>query len=307
MRDLLKISVAVAALAAATSTASAGTFVPVTPVSGSTQTSTFGVTDKNIVTGDYTDAQGVTHGMVGPIDGSDYTSFDDPDGSTQARAINDKGWITGFDSVSTATWERSPGGTLNSVTKGGTALDGVAQGLNKAGMFGADYIDPNTGATVAYLGKKNKYRQKFKLSIKNNGYAARGIDTAGDIAGWFYDPSTNLQHGFIIVNGTATQLDYPSAQYTVMEGLNDKGIATCQYEDTSNVIHGCYYDISKKKFTDVDVSGASLTQVWGVNEHDVIALSSSSGSYLYCIHKTGCPGAPAHYQPQKGSTKPLPQ
>lgn len=304
---ILRIALATAALATVASAASAGTWVAVTPVSGSSQTSSFGITDTNIVAGDYTDAQGALHGFVGPIDGSNYKSFDDSGGSTQPRAISEKGWITGFDTVTTATWERSPGGTLKAVTRKGTALDGVAQGLNKAGQFGADYVDPNTGLTYAYLGKRYKYRTKVKLSITNNGWAARGVDSAGDVDGWFYDPSTNLQHGFIIIGGTATQLDYPNAVYTVMEGLNDKGIATCQWEDTGNVIHGCYYDVAKKTFTDLDVSGATLTQVWGVDDHDVIAASSSAGSYVYCIHAKGCPPAPQHFVPQHGSSKPLPQ
>jgi hypothetical protein len=297
----------VAGLVAATSAAGAVTWVAVPPVSGSSQTSTFGITDKNIVTGDYTDTSGITHGFVGPIDGSNYKSFDDPDGSTQPRGINDKGWITGFDSVSTASWERSPSGTLKPVTKGGTALDGVVQGINKSGVFGADYIDPTSLATIAYLGQKYKYMSKVKLSIANSGFAVRGVDAAGDVSGWFYDPTTQLQHGFIIISGKAKQIDYPNANYTVMEGLNDNGIVPCQYEDTSNVIHGCYYDVSTKKIKSLDPPGSTQTQIWGANNHDVIAASTSLGSYVYCIHATGCPTAPAIHQPQQGSSKPLPQ
>ena len=307
MRNIVRISLAVAGLMAAASAAQAGSWVQVAPVSGSSQTTAFGITDKNIVTGDYTDANGVQHGFVGPIDGSKYKSFDDPDGTTQPRAINDKGWITGFDSSSTASWERSPSGTLNPITKKGTALDGVAQGLNGGGQFGADYIDPSTGNTVAYIGKKYKFRSKFKLSIKNSGYAARGIDTAGDIAGWFYDPSTQLQHGFVIMGGKAKQLDYPNAVYTVMEGINDNGIVTCQYEDQGGAIHGCYYDVGKKTFTGLDISGASLTQVWGPNNNDVIAASSDVGSYVYCIHAKGCPAAANFHQTQGKSWHPAQQ
>jgi hypothetical protein len=307
MRSLLRISLAIAGLAAATTAATAGTWVAVAPVSGSSQTSSFGVTDKGIVTGDYTDAQSVQHGFVGPLDGSNYTSFDDPDGTTQPRSMNEKGWITGFDSITTATWERSPRGKLKAVTNSGTALDGVAQGLNSAGEFGADYIDPSTGATVAYIGKKYKYRSTFKLSLKNNGFAARGIDDAGDISGWFYDPHTNLQHGFLITGRKATQLDYPSATYTVMEGLNNNGIVSCQYQDTAGGIHGCYYDVKAKTFTSLDVAGSTLTQIWEVDDNDVIAASSSVGSYVYCINKKGCPKGAAHYEGQTGSSRPLPQ
>lgn len=308
MRNLLQFVLATAAMAVVGSAASAGTWVQVAPVSGATQTTAFGITDKNIVAGDYTDSGGVLHGFVGPIDGSNYKSFDDPGGSTQSRAINEGGYITGFDTLTTTTWERTPAGTLKGVTMKGTGLNGVAQGLNRAGEFGADYIDPNTGLTDGYIGKRFKYRKKIRLSIKNNGWAGRGIDTAGDITGWFYDPSTNLQHGFITVSGKTTQIDFSGAQYTVMEGLNNKGIATGQFEDSAGAIHGFYYDVKTGKMTQLDVSGATLTQVWGVDDNDVIAVSATVNnagvSYVYCIHAKGCPTPHVYHQAQPGLALP---
>jgi len=297
-------SVAVAGLLAA-SPAGAGTWVAVTPFPNSVTFAAFGITNQDVIAGDYTDASGIQHGFVGPEDGSNYTSFDDPDGTTQPRGINNKGWIAGFDSGTTNTWERSPSGTLNGVTKSGTQLTGVAQGLDTAGDFTADYIDPTTGATVPYLGKKYKYQSKVKLSIKNGGSAVRGIDTAGDLAGWYYDPTTGLQRGFLIVGGTATKIDFPNATYTVMEGLNNKGIATGQFEDASGIIHGFYYTVSTGKYKQLDAPGASETQVWGLNDGDVItATIPGAGTYVYCIKASTCPGtgkAVVHTPPQAGA------
>ena len=150
----------------------------------------------------------------------------------------------------------------------------------------------------------------MKLSIKNGGSAVRGIDTAGDVAGWFYDPTTGLQHGFLIIGGTATQIDVANAQYTVMEGLNDKGIATGQFEDASGIIHGFYYTISTGKFKQLDAPGASETQVWGLNNGDVITASiPGAGSYVYCIKAKTCPAAGkvvVHAPPQAGAKPALP-
>jgi len=35
------------------------------------------------------------------------------------------------------------------------------------------------------------------------------------VTGWFIDTSTGLQHAYLIIGGTATQVDYPAAKYTV--------------------------------------------------------------------------------------------
>jgi len=309
MRNLLLASAAMSSLLVASS-AGAGTWVAVTPVTNSVTFAAFGITNGDTITGDYTDPSGVQHGFVGPEDGSNYTSFDDSGGTTQPRGISNEGWIAGFDSGTTDTWERSPGGTLKAVTKFGTALTGVAQGLNSTNQFTADYIDPTTGATVPYLGLKYKFQSKVKLSITNAGAAVRGIDTAGDVAGWFYDPTTGLQHGFVIVGGTATQVDFPKATYTVMEGLNDKGIASGQFQDASGVIHGFYYHVSTGKFKQLDAPGAAATQVWGLNNKGVITASiPGAGSYVYCIHTTGCPAAGkvvVHAPPHAGAKPALP-
>lgn len=309
MRTLMGVLLAATAVAAiSTSAGAAGTWVAVTNVTGSTSTSAFGMTDKNIVAGDYVDASGNTHGFVGPIDGSAYVTFDDSasGASTQPRAIGENGSITGFDTLTTASWERDSKGNLTPIMKGKTALNGVAQGINTKGLFGADYINTK-GITVEYEGLKSKYKSAQKLSIKNSGWAARGVDAKGDIAGWFYDPSTQLQHGVLILKGKATQIDFSGATYTVLEGINDHGIVSGQFEDSAAAIHGFYYVIKTKKFTQLDVSGATLTQVWGVNNNDVIAASSSAGSYVYCIKSKGCPSAGRITGPTTGSTKVLEQ
>lgn len=76
--------------------------------------------------------------------------------------------------------------------------------------------------------------------------------------------------------------------------MNDHGIVTGQYQDASGTIHGFIYTVKTKKFKTLDVSGSTLTQVWNINNNDVIALSSSSGSYAYCMKSTGCPSAAGH-------------
>lgn len=291
MKKALLNAAAAAGLLIAASPALAGSWVAITPVQNSSSTTLFGINNKNILTGSYVDSSGLTHGFVGPYSGTNYTSFDDSGSTTEARALNDKGAITGYDVGTLTPWERSKNGTITNITMNGTTLNQLAQGINNSGTFVANY-DNTSGISVGYLGRHAMYKRAIKLSISNNGTAGRAIDTAGDIAGWYLDPTTSLQRGFLHMKGHAPRsIDYPNATYTVVEGMNNNDYLSGQWEDTSGVIHGFIYKISTKKFTDLDVSGASLTQVWGINDHDVVAASSSLGSYIYCV-KT-CPAMAA--------------
>jgi hypothetical protein len=288
MRNALLNTVAAAGLLMAGSSAIAGVWVPANPPQGSQSMLLFGINDNNIVTGAYVDSSGVQRGFVGPFDGSKYKSFDDSGGVTEPRSLNDKKLITGYDTGTLVPWERLSDGTLTDVTKNGAPLNQIAQGININGVFSGNYLN-SKGVSVGYLGKKSKYTDKFKLTISNSGYAGRAINTAGDIAGWYYDPSTGLQRGFAIVGGKAKGIDYPNAAYTVMEGLNDNGVASGQYQDSSGVIHGFIYDLGTKTFTSLEAPGASLTQAWGISNNNVVAVSADIGSFVYCIKKGTCP------------------
>jgi hypothetical protein len=289
MRNSLLLSVAAASLLTAATSALADSWVPLTPPSGSQSATLFGVNDKNIATGGYVDASGNTHGFLGPFDGSNYTSFDDNGTGTQPRGLNDKSTVMGFDTGTLQQWERSPTGTLKNVTQGGTPVAlALAQGINKSNIFTGDYLNAS-GVETGAIGQKHKYTKDIKLSFSNSGYAGRAIDSAGDLAGWYFDPSTGLQRGFAIIAGTAMKIDYPHAAYTVVEGLNDHGIISGQYQDSSGAIHGFIYTISTNKYKALNVSGATLTQVWGISNGDVVAASSDVGSYAYCLKAKSCP------------------
>jgi hypothetical protein len=75
--------------------------------------------------------------------------------------------------------------------------------------------------------------------------------------------------------------------------MNDNGYLTGQWENTSGVIEGFVYDIATKKFTDLVAPGSTFTQVWGINNSNVIAASSTAGSFVYCMTSKGCPSAGA--------------
>ncbi|HEX3429421.1 MAG TPA: hypothetical protein VHT03_00930 [Rhizomicrobium sp.] len=300
MRSSLLMTVAAASLFMAASSAVAGTWVPANPVQGSQSTTVFGINNHNVVTGSYVDSSGHTHGFVGPFDGSNYTSFDDSGGATQPRALNRRGYITGFDTSTLVPWERYPDGTLQNVTKGGSDLNELAQGINLTGDFAGNYFNAKS-ISKGYIGRKAKFRSKIKIPVPNLGFAGRAIDDAGDVGGWFYDPATGSQRGFVIWKGKFQRIDYPGTNtlYTVVEGMSNQGRVSGQWEDSSGIIHGFIYDIliGKHSYQSLDAPGASFTQVWGINDNGVVAASAAvSGvtqSFVYCFRPTGCPGGSA--------------
>src|SRR5262249_33443608 len=106
----------------------AGTLVPVVSVSNSRATFVSDISDKNIIAGNYQDADFNNHAFFGSLDGQ-YTTFDAGDGGyTGAVGINDSGWITVrvFDSKCSDACQlvRKPDGSLLTVMKGEEILNG---------------------------------------------------------------------------------------------------------------------------------------------------------------------------------------
>jgi hypothetical protein len=255
LKQNLVISAALAGLLATGPAMAKSMLFQVVLVTGSRSTNVFGINDHAVATGSWLDVSGVEHGYVGVPDGAGYTTFDDPtDPGTEPRGINDGGYIMGFDNSQNRSpeayipFERAPDGTVTNVTMGGTMLNNLVQGINnKKNEFTGSYYNTSLNV-VAYIGKSAAFTKGIKLKgIANSGVAGRGIDTAGDIVGWYLD-SGGVEHGFLLSGGNATTIDYSGAAYTVLEGINDKGAISGYYDDTSGIIHGFTYDIATKTF-----------------------------------------------------------
>jgi uncharacterized membrane protein len=79
-----------------------------------------------------------------------------------------------------------------------------------------------------------------------NSTVAQGIDTAGDVVGWFAD-SSNFVHGFLFSSGIFTQLDVTgTTQGTLAYGINDVG----QVVGGTAYTEGLFvYDIATQSYT----------------------------------------------------------
>ena len=300
-KSALMISAALVGLMATTpAMAKGGTLYTLPLVTGSTETIAFGVNNAGDITGFWLDSSGVEHGFVGPDDGSNYTTFDDPtDPDTQARGISQDGTVTGADNVLCGSpscfvpFERSKKGTITDVTMKGAPLNYLVQGINSKDTFTGSY-ENSSSQIFAYTGRKAKFSANVNLKgITTTGVAGRGTNDAGDVVGWYLD-SSGIQHGFLQPKkGNAVTIDDPNGT-TNAEGINNKGEISGLYTDASGNRHGFTYNIAKKKFTELTVSGSTFVEVWGLNDKGVVAIdaTNSSGSfvgYLFCPKASDCP------------------
>jgi hypothetical protein len=65
-----------------------------------------------------------------------------------------------------------------------------------------------------------------------------GINSRGEVVGYYDDNSSLPAHGFVHVHGSFTSIDVPSAASTVVEGINDSGEITGYYRDATGRVHG---------------------------------------------------------------------
>jgi hypothetical protein len=306
IRNYVMLTLGVSALALGSSAAYAkkAQLIPIVPYPDATTTTVFGISDDgSTIAGSYiSGTDGLTHGFYGTIDGT-YTSFDfDASGFTQIRAISGDGTaLTGFSNndgvhCDFSEFELTLGkkGKNAQIAKGKALLNGEVQGIAGDGTFAGDYCDTKgSGNIFGETGKSFKWKSQVTTPFTSVYTGERGINSDGTTVGFYVDSDTNLQVGTIIVGGTTTQVTYPddTETYTVMEGINDAGLASGQWDDTSGIVHGFSYDTTTSTFTEIDdPNAASFTQPWGVNKSGLIAVSSDVGAYIYCtLSKKKCP------------------
>jgi uncharacterized membrane protein len=106
--------------------------------------------------------------------------------------------------------------------------------------------------------------------------SAWGIDTAGNLTGYWFDASGH-PNGFILSGGIYTTIDYPGAQDTYVYGMNDLG-QVVGYSDDLGL--GFVYDVQTQTFTTINYPGAVVTIPTVINNAGTIAgyFGSASGT-----------------------------
>jgi hypothetical protein len=163
--------------------------------------------------------------------------------------------------------------------------------LSNLGVFvGNGVIDGNN---VAFTGRKGRFVAQLDTTL----YLAEphAINASNVVVGYFYDPSEPnfTNHGFILKDGTATQVDFPAANDhgTELNGINDAGIVTGYWLDQHHRQHAFRYDMNTATFTSLHPPGTPYSAAWGINEKGLIAMTSDLGSFVYCPKARQCPAS----------------
>jgi hypothetical protein len=96
-----------------------------------------------------------------------------------------------------------------------------------------------------------------------------GIDTAGDVVG-FYEDASRINHGFLLSSGTYTTIDYPGAtQNTYLYGMNNSGQIVGITRGSISV--GFLYNVQTRVFAEISYPGAANTLPISINDGGTIA------------------------------------
>ncbi len=272
--------------------ANAGSMIPVTEVPGAVQfsTSPLGITDKGVLAGSYTGADGHSHGFVGP-DG-EYTSFDAGPNGTQPRAINNSSVIIGMSNADDENpvsdgvmFQASASLVFTPITMSGAQMFGIPQGIDDDGLFVGGY-HPAAGSPSqvnGFYGLNAQYAQELTLPFATLQIRARGINTKGTVVGLYFG-SDGVSHGFIVNKNFVTVVTYPdpTATGTNLEGINAKGDMTGSWNDVNGFSHSFILSADLSTFTSIEPVGSADNQAWGIDKDGEVVITSDIGPFIYC-------------------------
>lgn len=187
-------------------------------VPGSSVTMGNGVNKYDTVVGGYTTTANTNIHAYRWSNGSFMTYLFPNAKATEFNGNNDSGVIVGD-------YTTTGGTTHGLVFQNGTgtsfsfpgATYTVVQGINNAGTIVGYYRTSSTGPTSGFRKTSSgTITLHFPNATSTWAYA---INDNGKIAGTYLDVSGNL-HGFTYLNGTYTNVDYPGAPDTVLNGIN---------------------------------------------------------------------------------------
>lgn len=233
-----------------------GTLTDVAPAAGFANTNVLGITDSGVMVGSVLSLDlSTTSGMIRGKDGT-FTFFSHPEAPsfTEARAVNNKGLVSGFRDISPgfrAGFIYDPKtDTFTDVVPGRFTIE---HGINSKGevvgnsiFFGGE--DP-CGSPDAFV--NSGWLRAVDGSItyfQVNGEAtrARGINDAGFIVGFVDDSASGKIKGFVVkLDGSPCEsltvadsdlLEFPGFDFLFPEGITNSGVIVGIVEDANQ--HG---------------------------------------------------------------------
>jgi hypothetical protein len=291
-----------------------------TGTNGVQGTFTVGINVSGLISGNYGDANNVTHGLL--LSNGQYTTFDDPVAGTapfqgtNAFSLNDQGQVVGF------YWDTTPNPIFGRFNEHGfllsngkyTTLDepnavGTTQAtaINNFGRIVGSYLDARsvfhgfllTGGHYTTLDDPHAGTGAGTLQ----GTVPTGINASGAITGFYIGPNNDF-HGFLLNQGQYTTIDEPNAAPgpflgTEAVGINTAGQIVGNYEDAKFVIHG--FLLANGQYTTLDDPNAGTaagdnqgTQPDGINDSgNIVGFYVASNRRIHGFLATPAPGATA--------------
>jgi uncharacterized membrane protein len=142
-----------------------------------------------------------------------------------------------------------------------------AWGINQRGVVVGEWaIFDALGNEVAYGGfvwKDNAFTD-VKIFPGAGIGGVLSINEYGDlVGGWWSDPTSSVQHGFVYSAGHFTSFDVPGAIATQPNDINEHGQIVGLYMDADGMDHGFLKE--RESITVIDFPGAAMTTAWGIN------------------------------------------
>jgi probable HAF family extracellular repeat protein len=155
-----------------------------------------------------------------------YTTLDVPGSlDTFANGINDAGQVVGW-------WADRNGrdhgflyseGRYTTLDAPGATFASAAYGINDFGqIIGAYQNQPASSRGFLLNGTTYTDIVPPGASSSSN-IAPAGINNAGQIVGYYYNTYPGAEHGFLLSDGSYTQLDHPGSIFTYLGAINNSG------------------------------------------------------------------------------------
>jgi uncharacterized membrane protein len=142
----------------------------------------------------------------------------------------------------------------------------------------AGYWQNGSGTQFPFTEKGGVFTSLDSMLPENTSAQATGVNDQGQISGFFVDEA-GVNHGFLLISGSVTVLDFPASTLTQAFGLNNLNQVVGVYNDSKGNMHGFLYDNVAFQYESVSNSkGVDTTTVNGINDQGQIVGFYVDGS-----------------------------
>ena len=244
---------------------------------GAASTDLLGFTTRTMV-GDFTDAEGNTHGWLLSAHHGTFRQFDVPGAwFTSLSAINHSGHFGGVYRDDPAHPLRRHGfivvkDVLTTIDYPGSTRTSIVQMNDRGQAVGIGRI-PSEGPTTPYgfVWKDGVFTDvSFPGAF---GTGLDGINGQGDVCGFTTDEAGGLTHAMMRVKGVFSHIEPASALDSLALSINDSGQVAGWYDDALGITHGFIYH--RGVFTTIDPPGSLGSEVTSIENDGLI-----TGDYI---------------------------